>query len=283
MDILRSHQDGTTIGRIDVRDDNWTTPLPGARVRGDVPLTHRLLAEAAVLVSGRLAAACDLTAAYLWSVALPSGFGIDIDAQACAVATSRDGSRHRSAGLRGRRLELPPEHLTLLGGVTITVPARTWIDCAPLVSYTDLVAMGDVILRSGLASRSELSDLVSWGRGRRGIRAARRALPILDPGAESPPESWVRALLIDDGIPRPVCNLEVSVGGWTFRLDIAWDDRMVAVEYDGEEHHGPDRAAHDSWRRELLRQAGWTIVVVRKSDFADFGAVVATVRNALRA
>ena len=283
MDILRSHQDGTTVGRIGVRADNWTTPLPGARVRGDVPLTHRLLAEAAVTVSDRLASACDLTAAYFWAVAVPSGFGIEVDAQACAVATSRGGSRHRSAGLRGRRLELPPEHLTVLAGVTITVPARTWIDCAPLVSYPDIVAMGDAILRSGLASLAELSAMVSWGRGRRGIRAARRALPVLDPGAESPPESWVRALLMDDGIPRPMCNLEVSVDGGRFRLDIAWTDRMVAVEYDGEEHHGPDQAGHDRWRRALLRQAGWTIIVVRKADFADFGAVIAAVRNALRA
>jgi len=283
MDILRSHQDGTTVGRIGVRADNWTTPLPGARVRGDVPLTHRLLAEAAVTISDRLAVTCDLTAAYLWSVALPSGFGIEVDAQACALATSRGGSRHRSQGLRGRRLELPPEHVTVLGGITITVPARTWIDCAPLVSYTDLVAMGDVILRSGLASLAELSEMVSWGRGRRGIRAARKALLVLDPGAESPPESWVRALLMDDGIPRPMCNLEVSVDGWTFRLDLTWPDRKVAVEYDGEEHHGPDQADHDRWRRALLRQAGWTIIVVRKTDFADFGSVVAAVRNALRA
>jgi Protein of unknown function (DUF559) len=283
MDIVRSRHDGTAVGRISIRDGNWTTPLPGARVRGDVPLTHRLLAEAAVAISDRLAVTCDLTAAYLWSVAVPSGFGIEVDAQACAVATSPGGSRHRSEGLRGRRLELPPTHVTALDGITITVPARTWIDCAPLVSYADVVAMGDTILRSGLATRAELSAMVSWGRGRRGIRAARRALPVLDPGAESPPESWVRALLMDDGIPRPTCNLEVSVDGWTFRLDLAWPDRKVAVEYDGEEHHGPDRARHDRWRRALLRQAGWTVIVVRKSDFADFGSVVAAVRTSLRA
>lgn len=281
MDILRSHQDGTLVGRIGVGADGWTTPLPGARVRGDVPLTHRLLTVAAVTVSDRLAVACDLTAAHFWSVALPSGFGIEVDAQACAVATTRDGSRHRSAGLRGRRLELPPEHLTVLGGVTITVPARTWIDCAPLVSYADVVAMGDVILRTRLASLAELDAMVWWGRGRRGIRAARKALPVLDGGAESPPESWVRALLMDDGIPRPVCNLEVSVDDWVFRLDLSWPDRMVAVEYDGEEHHGPDQAGRDRWRRELLRQAGWTIIVLRKADLASFGNVVAAVRTAL--
>lgn len=88
---------------------------------------------------------------------------------------------------------------------------------------------------------------------------------------------------MDDGIPRPVCNLEIGAEGWPFRLDLAWPDRLVAVEYDGEEHHGRDQADHDQWRRALLRRAGWTIIVVRKADFADFGAVVAAVRSALRA
>ena len=162
------------------------------------------------------------------------------------------------------------------------MPGRTWIDCASLVRYTDVVAMGDVILRTGLASKQELEEFVRWGRGRRGIRTARQALSILDPSAESPPESWVRALLMEDGVPRPMCNLAVSVEGWTFRLDLAWPHQKVAVEYDGEEYHGPDRERHDQWRRLLLMRAGWTIIVVRKTDFADFGSVVAAVHSALR-
>ena len=213
---------------------------------------------------------------------VPSGFGLEIDAQACGIATLRGGSRHRASGIRGRRLDLPPEHITSVDGIRISTPARTWIDCAALISPLDVVAMGDAILRARLASLTELQRMVIWGRGRRGIRAARQSLPILDAAAESPAESWVRARLIYSGVDRPTCNVEVTVEGWRFRLDMAWIPARVAVEYDGQQHHGPEMAEHDAWRRALLRRDGWTVIVVTRDDFASFDRVVSLVQEALR-
>jgi hypothetical protein len=281
MEFLPSHQSGTVRGRIALDDPEWSAPIRGVRLRGGPAGSHRELALAVVRVSGRQAVACDLTAAYLWSAALPSGFGLDVDAQACAIATISDGSRHRHAGVRGRRLALPEDHLTELEGVRITTPARTWLDCAQLIKPTDVVAMGDALIRSRLASRADLEEIVLWGKGRRGVRPARTALPILDPGAESPPESWTRALLIWGGVPSPVTNFEVEVAGYRFRLDLAWIDERVAVEYDGQEHHGPDRQEHDAWRRRLLRAAGWTVIVITKEDFAHFGDIIVMVNRAV--
>jgi very-short-patch-repair endonuclease len=212
---------------------------------------------------------------------VPSGFGLEVDAQACGLATRRHGSRHRAAGVRGRRLELPTDHVTVLDGTWLTTPARTWLDCAALVSWRDVVAMGDALLRAQLADPDELLRMVDWGRRRRGIRFARAALEILDPGAESPGESWVRALLARTRLPRPDCNLDVIVDGFTFRLDIAWRHARVAMEYDGVEFHGADRADHDRWRRELLRAAGWTVIVVTRDDLRDGDGLVRQAREAL--
>lgn len=275
MDLIRSHQNGTSAGfRIRVTDPEWTTPARGVRIPGSHSLTHRLLTAGALHAVNRTAVACDLTAAHVWSMIVPSGFGLDVDAQACAIATLRDESRLRAAGVRGRRLELPHDHITLVDGFAITTPARTWIDCAALVSWRDIVAMGDGLLRSSLATPAQLSRMVAWGRGRRGIKAARAALPVLDKASESPGESWVRALLARSRLARPVCNLSVTVDGWTFRLDLAWPDELVAVEYDGEEFHGPHHAARDAWRRDKLRAAGWIILVVRKDDLADAAGLI---------
>lgn len=268
------------LGRVPTTASGWTTPLRGARVTGDVPLTHRLLTQAATAESSRPAVACDLTAAHLWSMIVPSGFGLSVDEQACAIATVRDGSRHRAGGLRGRRLELPSGHVTVLDSTPITTPARTWLDCAALVTWPDVVAMGDAMVRSGLATLDDLKSMVDWGRGRRGIRFARAALQVIDPAAESPGESWVRAMLARAGAPRPVCNLSIDVGGLTFRLDIAWPEAKLAVEYDGEEHHGPRQREHDAWRRRLLNQAGWTIIVIRKGDLAGMDKIAALVKQA---
>lgn len=282
MEYLHSTTSGTDDhGRIPVRAAGWTTPARGLRIRGEVPLEHHVLAAATIRTSGRVAVACDLTAAHLWSAVVPSGFGMDVDAQAHAIATVRNGSRHRGAGVRGRRLELPPGHVTVLDGIPLTTPARTWLDCAALVRFSDVVAMGDAMLRHQLATRSDLAAMIHWGRGRRGIRFARAACEILDPAAESPGESWVRSALIRRRVPAPVCNLTVEAGGFLFRLDMAWPAAMVAVEYDGEEYHGPDKAAHDSWRRRLLTAAGWLVIVVRKDDLHDLDRVAQTVHRAL--
>lgn len=281
--LITDHRGIVGLGRVPASSPGWTTPLRGTRVAGDVPLTHRLMAQAATSVSSRRAVACDLTAAHLWAMFVPSGFGLSVDAQACAIATVRDGSRHRSGGVRGRRLELPPEHVTVLEGTPITTPARTWLDCAALVRWPDVVAMGDAMIRGGLATLEDLEAVVDWGRGRRGIRFARAALTVIDPAAESPGESWVRAMLVKAGVPRPVCNHTVTIGGLTFRLDIAWPEVMLAVEYDGEEHHGPEHREHDEWRRALLARAGWTIIVVRKGDLSGMDRLAALVKDASHA
>jgi hypothetical protein len=147
--------------------------------------------------------------------------------------------------------------------------------------FADVVAMGDAVLHHELATPGELAAMIRWGRGRRGIRFARGAFEILDPAAESPGESWVRSALIRRRVPAPVCNLTVEAGGFTFRLDMAWAAAKLAVEYDGEEFHGPDRDAHDAWRRDLLAADGWQIIVVRKSDLSDLDRIAQAVHQAL--
>ena len=52
------------------------------------------------------------------------------------------------------------------------------------------------------------------------------------------------------------------------RLDLAYRGHKVAIEYDGDEHHGEERDVKaDEARREALRRAGWHVIVVRNEDF----------------
>src|SRR5881628_1728256 len=52
--------------------------------------------------------------------------------------------------------------------------------------------------------------------------------------------------------------------GWVVRrVDLGWPERMVGVEYDGEQHWtGPDAYANDIDRLEFLAARGWCIVRV---------------------
>ena len=94
----------------------------------------------------------------------------------------------------------------------------------------------------------------------------------MDGGAQSPKETWLRLLLIDAGYPRPTTQVPV-IDGWgrTFAyLDMGWDDVMIAVEYDGDQHRTDRiRYAWDVKRLRRVRQIGWHHVKVIAEDSAS--------------
>ena len=187
--------------------------------------------------------------------------------------------------MRGRRLTLPPEHLTDVGGVPVTTPARTWIDCAAFLDDRDVLALGDAILHRHLASEADLRAMTHWAYRRRGVASCRRVLDILDGAAESPAESWVRYELLAGGVPRPRCNVDVfdAWGGWLARADMLWTDERVIVEYDGAVHLDERKRRRDAQRRNLLQEAGWLVIVLTADDLRTPWVFVGHVARALQA
>ena len=115
----------------------------------------------------------------------------------------------------------------------------------------------------------------------RGVRRLRAALPLVDPGAASPKETWLRLLLIDAGLPAPTTQIPVNEGWRTIGvLDMGWERCKVAVEYDGD-HHRTDRRqyARDHWRLRKLEELGWIVIRVIAEDKPE--DVVRRVRAAL--
>ena len=52
------------------------------------------------------------------------------------------------------------------------------------------------------------------------------------------------------------------------RLDVAYPQWKIALEYNGEEFHdSPEARAADEKRVQALRAAGWIVIVVTKDDF----------------
>ena len=165
----------------------------------------------------------------------------------------------------------------------VTSPERTWLDCAELVDLPHVVAQGDFLLRHRLCTLDDLHAMVQWGRGRRGVRPARSALPMIDPSAESPGESIMRVQLLLRGLPAPICNLNVIVDGeWIARVDMAWPDSRVILEYDGAVHLDEQQRRHDAIRRNLLQDAGWVVIVATARDLWRPDQVATLLRDALR-
>jgi hypothetical protein len=240
----------------------------------------RAQADAIVQAATHPTALCDLLAARHWALPVPV-WATRPDRPVAAAVAAGNGRQQRQ-GVRGRRLLLPPAHVTVHDGLPVTTPARTWLDCAEFLPLADLVAMGDALLRRGMAEEKELAEMVRWGRGRRGVATARRAVRLLDPGAESPGESRTRVALVTGGLPRPVCNVDIVEDGvWLARADLTYEEHKVIIEYDGRVHEDETQRRRDALRRNLLQQHGWLVIVFTADDLRHPGRMVQIVRSAL--
>jgi hypothetical protein len=87
---------------------------------------------------------------------------------------------------------------------------------------------------------------------------------------ESPAESRMLLALFDAGLPIPSPQHQVRdiSGRERYRLDFAWEQPRVALEYDGYEAH-EDRTELDAARDADLRRRGWTVVHATAADLRD--------------
>lgn len=132
------------------------------------------------------------------------------------------------------------------------------------------VAAVEALAQATELKMADVELLVDGYRGRRGMKAARAALELVDRRAQSPKETWLRLLLIRAGFPRPRTQIPVrNEWGWAeAHLDMGREDIKVAVEYEGE-HHQSSRYhyARDIRRHEkVAHRYGWIVVRVINED-----------------
>jgi very-short-patch-repair endonuclease len=92
-------------------------------------------------------------------------------------------------------------------------------------------------------------------------------LPLVDAGAESPQETRARLVLIDAGLPPPRTQFRVfdEHGQFVARLDMAYDEVKVGIEYDGSQHWtDPAVRQRDIDKQFALTELGWLIVRVSR-------------------
>jgi hypothetical protein len=156
-----------------------------------------------------------------------------------------------------------------IDGMAVASPQRTAYDLGRFLSRGIAVEHLDALsAATGLASEHVVS-IIDRYPGARHVRRLRDVLELMDGGAQSPKETWLRLLLIDAGFPRPTTQIPVHDDhGRPFAfLDMGWEDVMIAVEYDGD-HHRTDRSqyAWDVKRLRRVSERGWLHVKVIKED-----------------
>jgi hypothetical protein len=238
--------------------------FPDIYVPKDAVLTLRLRAVAAWLWSHREGVIAGLTAS-----ALHGAKWVD-DAKPIELIWS---NARRPRGLRTYDMRLRTEEFSIMWGLRVTTPERTAFDLARRGRLDDAVARLDAL---GNATGLKAGDVLAVARAHRGVRGLRQleaALDLYDPGAASPKETWLRLLVIRAGYPPPQTQIPVmSLDGLRrYYLDMGWRDRMLALEYDGEQHRvDPVQFAYDIQRSEDLDELGWKRMrVVKENRSAD--------------
>jgi len=176
--------------------------------------------------------------------------------------------RRRQAGLIVRMDRVADDEISILDGLPVTTEARTAFDLGRYQKRSAAIARLDAMMRAAPFSADAVSMLMGRYGPVRGVRQLRELLPLVDPGAASPKESWLRLLLIDNGFPIPETQIPVFDGDVPFAyLDMGWRHLQLAVEYDGEQHR-TDRPQYVKDMRRLPRIAkrGWEVIRVIAED-----------------
>jgi len=157
------------------------------------------------------------------------------------------------------------------GALEFTTPERTAFDLGRRGSLWHGVARLDALARATSFKIDDVLRLAKQHPHTKGLRQLEAALDLVDAGADSPKETWLRLLLIWAGFPRPQTQIPVlRPNGERYYLDMGWEDIKLAVEYDGE-HHLTDRLQYvwDAAPLEYIRHVGWTHIKVLKEHRGD--------------
>jgi hypothetical protein len=175
-------------------------------------------------------------------------------------------SRRPRPGVVVRSERIAADETMPVGGLTVSTPVRTALDLARHLPRTQAVAHLDALAAATGLTPPDVLALARRYPGARGIRRARHRIPLLDPGAGSPRESWLRLLVIDAGFPRPETQVEVRHGGFVAFVDLGWREEKIGLEYDGDHHLSQRRHfVKDISRHETLSRLGWLVIrVVRE-------------------
>lgn len=187
-------------------------------------------------------------------------------------------------GIVIRHERIAEDEMTCVAGIPVTTLARTAFDLGRFLPRKKALERLDALMHACPFSTEDVLMLTDRYRGARGVAKLKAVLPLVDGGAASLPETRLRLLYIDAGLPRPATQIAI-VDEWgrvVRTVDMGWEEFQVASEYEGGQHQ-TDRAQYIKDLKVLpkLRQLGWDVMQVIKEDREH--EVVQRAYDALRA
>lgn len=160
------------------------------------------------------------------------------------------------------------DEICSIGEIRLTTPARTAVDLACKFPEDTAVAAIDALARAAHLKVADIEQAADRHTGRKGIRQARATIALVDPGAESPQETWLRLLVIRAGYPRPQTQYPVynEYGALIGDVDLAWPELKIALEYEGRHHTDPEQLRKDIQRVDAMVETGWIVIRVTSRE-----------------
>lgn len=255
----------------------WVRLFPDVYACASLPVTHGLRTEAAacLLLPGSVVAGRG--AATWWGVPMA---GATEDVELLLPVGHRAGA---TRGLRVRRAAVGRSEVRSVRGVAVASPVRTALDLARTRPLDEAVALVDRFAAAGLVDLAQARSAAATVTGR-DCRTVRQVLRLADGLAGSPQETRVRLLIAGSPLPQPVAQFTVSARGrFVARVDFAWPERRLALEYDGLWHAEPGQFAADRRRLNRLLAAGWRVLFVTAADLHRPEQLLARIAAALAA
>jgi very-short-patch-repair endonuclease len=240
----------------------WRRLFPDVYVHRDTELDHRVWCAAAALALPSRVAFGGPSAACLWGAATL------LATAPVSVVVARDRKVHAPERITVHYTTLTTADVTTRNGLRLTTPERTVFDLGRRAGRADTLAVLDAMLHRHLLDPDRLRRMIrareSWPR----VDRLAALLPLADPRSESPMETRLRLLLVEAGIGPVALQFEVrnTVGVLVGRVDLAWPELRLAVEYEGDHHREQQQFRRDVDRLNALRLAGWTVLRFTAAD-----------------
>ena len=212
-----------------------------------------------------------IAGAWLWSrrravvagtaaAALHGAAWVDVDTPIELIGKSSRPQR----GLMVRDETLESDEITGVRRLPVTTIARTAFDLGRYLPRGDAVARLDALMRVAPFSIDDVNVLAQRHKGARGLRNLSAAISLVDGGAASPKETWLRLLLRNAGLPKPTSQMPLVRGRRLVAVfDLGWEDYKVAAEYDGDYHRSDRRRfVMDIDKLGIAEDQGWLVVRV---------------------
>lgn len=258
-----------------LRGPAWRRLFEDVYVHVDSPVSHALRARAAAAMVVPASVVSGRSAGVLWGVEL-AGPRDDVELTVPPACHPR-----RVPGVRVRRAVVPADHVQRRHGVLVTTPAFTAVSLASSLPLDDAIVAVDQLIATGVVDLEPIRELAAVIRGR-GSARARAVCALADGLAASPQETRLRLVIGRSTLPAPVAQFNVRrEGRFVARVDFAWPEHRLALEYDGLWHAEDGQFARDRQRLNELRAAGWQVIHVTAVDLHDPRRLLALIQEAL--